>query len=118
MQHPARQSAHPPLAVMLSHLRRLRVREIETGTGTRVLSTREGKEGVNAEVVMSPTLQDQRNVQAFSPLFIHTRGRIAVQKGSPVWEGELVHGRGLLIWEDNQSAGTAGEEQRQESFVG
>ena len=86
--------------------------------GTRVLSTREGKEGVNAEVVMSPTLQDRRNVQAFSPLFIHTRGRIAVQKGSPVWEGDLARGRGLLIWEDNQSAGMAGEEQRQESFAG
>ena len=82
------------------------------------MSITEGKEGVNAEVVMSPTLQDQRNVQMFSQHFIHTRGRIAVQKGSPVWEGDLAPGRGLLIWEDNQSAGTAGEEQRQESFAG
>ena len=82
------------------------------------MSITEGKEGVNAEVVMSPTLQDQRNVPAFSLLFIPTRGRIAVQKGSPVWEGELAHGRGLLIWENNQFAGMAGEEQRQEFSAG
>ena len=59
-----------------------------------VSSTREEKEEVNAEGVMSIPSQDQRSVQAFSQHFIHTRGRTAVQMESPVWEGGPVHGRG------------------------
>ena len=89
---------------MLLHLKQLRVREIKTGDIccrhqdyfqiAGVSSTREEKEGVNAEGVMCIPSQDQGNVQAFSQHFIHTRGRTVVQMESPVWEGGLARGRG------------------------
>ena len=67
---------------------------------------------------MSIPLRDQGNAQAFSPHFIHTRGRTVVQMGSLVWEGVQVHGRGSPTSAASQSAGTGGEGQRQESFAG
>ena len=62
-------------------------------------------------------LQDQRNVRAFTPHFIHTRGRTVLQMESPVWEEVLEHGRGSPTWADSPSAGTVGEGQKQESFA-
>ena len=105
---------------MLSHLSRITgdfVVGVKYFQIAGVSYTRESQGGVSAEDMISIPLQDQRNVQAFSPHFIHIRARTVVQMGSPAWEGVLVHGRGLPIWEDVLFAGTAGEEQRQESFA-
>ena len=108
------------MTVMLSHLSRITgdfAACVKYFQIAGVSYTRESQGGVSAEDMISIPLQDQRNVQAFSPHFIHIRARTAVQMGSLAWEGVLVHGRGLPIWEDVRFAGTAGEEQRQESFA-